>query len=94
MRWFLLVTTLAIFWLALNTHSPGWMGLGLLVGLVMCFVTAFAFAAKRIEARARSEVYVPTPEELELLRRRAERQKAERQTRTGDGEERGPGTRS
>jgi hypothetical protein len=94
MRWFLLAATLAIFWMALNARSPGWMGLGLLVGLVMCFVTALAFAAKRIEARAQSEVYVPTPEELELLRRRAERQKVEHQARSGDDEARDPRTRS
>jgi hypothetical protein len=82
MRWMLLIVTVLIFVFALRS-SPGWMAVGLLTGIVMCFVTVLAFAAKRIEARAQSEVYVPTPEELALLKRRAERQKAAHAARGG-----------
>jgi hypothetical protein len=82
MRWFLLALTALIFVLALRSSSPGWMGFGLLVGVVMCFVTALAFVARRIEANQRSEVYIPTPEELALLRRRAERQRQEHEQRS------------
>lgn len=74
MRWILLAATALILLLALGSSSPGWMAFGLFTGVVMCFVTVLAFAAKRIEGKAQSEIYLPTPEELALLKRRAERQ--------------------
>ncbi|HRQ64162.1 MAG TPA: hypothetical protein PKZ76_04735 [Xanthomonadaceae bacterium] len=83
MRWLLLALTVLIFVLALRSGSPGWMAIGLLTGIVMCFVTVLAFVAKRIEAKAQSEVYVPSAEELALLRRRAERQKSQHASRGG-----------
>jgi hypothetical protein len=75
MRWFLLAATVLIISLALRSSSPGWMAFGLLTGIVMCFVTTLAFVAKRIEANQGSEVYIPTADELALLKRRAERQR-------------------
>jgi hypothetical protein len=96
MRWLLLALTVFIFVLALRSGSPGWMAFGLLSGIVMCFVTVLAFAAKRIESKSQSEVYVPTAEELALLKRRAERQKRKHEMRSGSAvttQVRPPGTR-
>lgn len=88
MRWFLLAATVLIISLALRSSSPGWMAFGLLTGIVMCFVTTLAFVAKRIEANQGSEVYIPTADELALLKRRAERQREAHAQRTNHADSR------
>lgn len=53
--------------------SPGWMLVLILVGFVASFVAVLAFAAARIDASAQDEVYVPSPEEAEAMKRNAAR---------------------
>ena len=49
--------------------TPGWMLLLIVVGFVASFAAVLGFAAARIETRSQSAVYVPSPEEVEALKR-------------------------
>ncbi|MDW8478634.1 MAG: hypothetical protein RML12_00505 [Xanthomonadales bacterium] len=75
--WLLLAATALCFWLA-SRASPGWMLFGFLLGIVLAFATAIAFAGRRIEGRSRPPPHVPTEEEIALLEAKRAREQARR----------------
>ena len=56
MRWLFAVATLLSLVLGFRSHSPGWMGFLILVGLVGLLVTGLAFAQARIGSQSRAPV--------------------------------------
>ncbi|HET8900041.1 MAG TPA: hypothetical protein VFN09_14835 [Rhodanobacteraceae bacterium] len=71
--WLFAVFSLCGFLIALLSHSPGWMGLGLALGFVFALVAVIALAGSRIGDSSRQEML--SDAELEHLRAsiRAER---------------------
>lgn len=55
MRWLWLSATLLCWMLCFTRHSPGAMGLWLLLGVIGAIATALAFAQARIEANAQPD---------------------------------------
>ena len=55
MRWLLLVLTVFGLLLALSAHTPGRLGLGLVLLLLGALASVFAFAQARIRGSARDE---------------------------------------
>lgn len=76
MRWLWIAVAMFGFILAGAAKSPGVMALGLLLGFVGMFCAVLAFAAARIEAIARPDAMMLSPEELMQIRKRAEAQRA------------------
>ena len=61
--------------MAITARSPGMLAFAIF-GVVACAtVSVFAFAGARIDSSSRDHVYVPTPEEAELMKKRALRQR-------------------
>lgn len=55
MIWGLGLVSLLAFLLAFASHSPGWMGLGILVGLVCGVTAALVFIDRHLRASSRPE---------------------------------------
>ncbi|MCK9538977.1 hypothetical protein [Dokdonella sp.] len=70
-RWILLLVGLAGLVLVFAGPTGTWVGIGLLLGLVGLVGFVLALAAARIEAGARPDSAMATPEELVQLGRRA-----------------------
>lgn len=66
MFWGLALVSLVAFLLAFASHSPGWMGLGLLLGFVSGIAAALVFIDRHVRASGRPEHM--TPREVEALR--------------------------
>jgi CHASE1-domain containing sensor protein len=66
MRWLFAVATLLALALGFRSHSPGWMGFLILLGLVGLLATGLAFAQARIGSQARAPVL--SEYELRMLR--------------------------
>jgi hypothetical protein len=78
MRWFLVALAVAALVVAFITTSAGVLALALLVSFVSLFCAVFAFAAQRINAGARHDSALLTPEVLAHIRERARRDQAAR----------------
>ena len=55
MIWGLAITTILAFALAFASHSPGWMGFGIVVGLVCGIAAALVFIDRHVRASSRPE---------------------------------------
>jgi hypothetical protein len=71
--------------LAFMAKTGGTLAVVLLMVVVSGTVAVFGFAAARIDQSSKHHVYVPTPEEAELLRRRAQRQREDFERSKGAG---------
>ena len=71
MAWGLAIVALLAFVLAFTSHSPAWMGLGLLVGLACAVGAALMLIERHIRASARPEHM--TPAQVEALRKSVRR---------------------
>lgn len=78
MRWLCVAVSMLGFIMSWMTHSAGVLALGLLLGFGGAFAAVLAFAAARIEDRARPDAMMISPEELVQMRKRAEAQRAAR----------------
>ena len=69
--------------------TPGWMLLLIIVGFIASFVAVFAFAGARIAASSQEQVYVPSKEEMDAVKRKQQaaqpRPTPARPTTTHDG---------
>lgn len=66
MLWGLVFITVLAFVLAFTSHSPGWMGFGILVGLVCAIAAALIFIDRHVSASSRPEHM--TQREIDALR--------------------------
>lgn len=66
MRWILTATAILGFLIAIATHSPGWLAVGVFLGLTCGIGAALAFIDLQIQATSRSEYM--SPGELEALK--------------------------
>ena len=66
MIWGLTGIAILAFMLAFASHSPGWMGLGIAVGLVCAIAAALVFIDRHVRASSRPEHM--TDREIEALR--------------------------
>lgn len=58
------------------TNSPGLMGLAILGLVVFAFLSVLGFAQAKFEAGRQQDAFIPSPQEIELMRRAAEKRKA------------------
>jgi len=77
MPYFAAVAALVFLGLAFKATSVGLIAFALLACVVSLVVSFVGFLQKRVGENSRSQVYVPSREERELLARRAERQRQE-----------------
>ncbi len=89
-RWIALAITVLCFLGTSLTSTSMFRGVVLpITGLLMSFVTVLAFAAQRISDNSQAQVYIPTPEEMEAMRKRREAHQAAREAaserKTGSG---------
>jgi hypothetical protein len=75
MRWVWITIGMLGFALAWAAKTPGWLGIGLILGFIGITMTVFAIAAMRIEERARPEAMMISADELGQLRKRPEGQR-------------------
>lgn len=68
-RWIMAAIAMAGFILAFTTRSPGWLGLGLLLGFAGIIGVVWSIAAARVAASERPDSAMAGPEDLEALRR-------------------------
>ncbi|MGH8114501.1 MAG: hypothetical protein ACREPS_05530 [Rhodanobacteraceae bacterium] len=66
MVWGLAIVAVLVFLLAFTSHSAGWMGLGIAVGLVCAIAAALIFIARHVRASSRPEHM--TQREIDALR--------------------------
>jgi hypothetical protein len=66
MRWILTAAAALGFLIAIGTHSPGWLGFGVFLGLTCGIGAALAFVDRHIQASSRSEYM--SPGELDALK--------------------------
>ncbi|WP_440224933.1 hypothetical protein ACQQ2N_06745 [Dokdonella sp. MW10] len=74
MRLFLIALTVGGIVVAFLTHSPGVLGLSLLVAFIGAVGTVFSIAAERIADRARPDAALLEPDVIAAIRDRAQRQ--------------------
>lgn len=55
MVWGLALVSLVAFMLAFISHSPGWMGLGILIGFAFGIAAALVFIERHVRASSRPE---------------------------------------
>lgn len=67
MVWGLALLAVVAFALAITSHSPGWMGLGIFIGLVAGIAAALVFIERHVRASSRPEHM--TAGEIEALRK-------------------------
>ena len=70
---------------AIRAPTPGIMGFAILMMLLCATISIFGFAAARISSRSQTQVYVPSPEEIALLKQRAQRQREAHDEQRGGG---------
>lgn len=70
-RWIMIATTVLGLIVAFVTHSPGVLGLAILMVLVGLFGTVMSLAAERVSARARPDATMLPPEVLHAIGQRA-----------------------
>jgi hypothetical protein len=71
MRWLFFLLSAVCFAVAFRTYSVGLAALCLLLALLLLVAGVLALASHRIQARARDEVHIASPEELRRLREQA-----------------------
>ncbi len=69
--------------MAFLTHSPGVLGLGLVMAIVGAFGTVMSIAAARVAARSRPEAAMLQPDVIAVMRERARSKDAAAPTRDG-----------
>jgi membrane-bound ClpP family serine protease len=82
MRWIWLLLSMLGFGIAFTTHSPGLVGIGLIVGIVTLFVTVMSMAAEKISSTARSDSAMLGDKEIAALRASMQKAKAEKEAAT------------
>jgi hypothetical protein len=75
MRFVLAGLTVLCLAVTFMTDSPGLLGLSLLGAFLFSLGAVFAFAQARIDSSQQREVYLPSPEERELMRKAMEKRK-------------------
>jgi hypothetical protein len=83
-RWIMIVMTLLGLLVAIFTHSPGLLGLALLLVFIGLFGMVLSFAADRISANSRPDASMLPPEALQAIRDKANARAQERSARTAD----------
>lgn len=74
---------------AFMTDSPGVLGLCLVGVFLFSLAAVFGFAQARIEATQQREVFMPSPQERELMRKAAEKRRQQQANAAADvGDER------
>ena len=71
MRWLFFVFSAVCFLIAFRTYSVGLAALCLLLALGLLLAGVLAMASHRVQARARDEIHIVSPEELRRLREQA-----------------------
>ncbi len=71
MRWMMLLLSIAGFAIAFTTKSPGVMAISIVMIVVGLTGFILGMAARRVANNARDQVYVPTSEEIALIKQRA-----------------------
>jgi hypothetical protein len=79
-RWIMIALLLIGLAMAFLTHSPGVLGLGLLLATIGAFGTVMSIAAARVESRARPETAMLQPEVIAAMRERAKAQAVQANT--------------
>lgn len=82
MRWFWVALAVIGIIVSFMTTSPAVLALTLFLTVVSLFCAVFGFAARRIEAGARSDTALLTPEVLAHVREKAKRDQAARTAAT------------
>lgn len=75
MVWFMALVAVVAFALAFTSHSPGWMGLGIFIGLIAGIGAALMFIERHVRASSRPEHM--TEREIEALRNTVRKPEAE-----------------
>lgn len=75
-RWIMIALLVLGLAMAFLTHSPGVLGLGLLLATIGAFGTVLSIAAARVESRSRPETAMLQPEVIAAMRERAKAQAA------------------
>lgn len=70
-RWIMIALFVVGVAIAFTTHSPGLLGIGLLLALVGAFGTVFAIASERISARSRPDTAMLQPDVIAAMREHA-----------------------
>ena len=70
-RWIMIALLVVGVVIAFTTHSPGLLGIGLLMALVGAFGTVFAIASERISARSRPDTAMLQPDVVAAMREHA-----------------------
>ena len=70
MHWLLFGISMIAFGAAFFAPTPGFIGIGMLVGFVCLFVAFFLMVAARVAERSRSDATLLTDAEVNALRRR------------------------
>lgn len=85
MRWLFFVLSVVCFAVAFKTHSLGLAALCLLLALLFLLSGVLALASHRIQAGARDEAHIASPEELRRLREQAQARAAAAAAARSDG---------
>lgn len=87
MRFVLAGLTVLCLVVAFLTDSPGLLGFSLIGAFLFALAAVFAFAQARIETSQQREVYLPSPEERELMRKAIEKRKQAAANRSADNDD-------
>ena len=85
MRFVAAIVSLLTLVLSFFAPSAGMVGLLLVVSMVAAVVSVVGFVSHRVSANAKSQVYLPTPQERALLLKRNERVREENERRRSEG---------
>lgn len=87
MRFIFAALSLLCLLITFMTNSPGLMGFAILGLVVFSFLSVLGFAQAKFEAGRQRDAYIPSPQEIELMRRAAEKRKAAMTGKPDDGDE-------
>ncbi len=87
MRFIFAALSLLCLLVAFLTNSPGLMGLAILGLVVFAFLSVLGFAQAKFEAGRQRGAFIPSPQEIELMRRAAEKRKAANVRKPDDADE-------